>query len=235
MDFNKKIEIAGKEIPVWVLIVGGAVALVGLYIGSTRAPASSDQGTATPAASDQTPGATDPSAQITASVQDAQAQIAGLVSAGRDQIASDYQQSQAANEKARADLFAQFRDSLAQMQSEQASARSSITAESYSANSAPVFQSEIDAQVAKDRQMLSSWRAADAAQIPPASPAISMQTTLAQINAALDRKGGIYTVQSGDNLSQIALANGLGLADLISKNPQIKNPNLIYPGQAINL
>jgi LysM repeat protein len=44
-----------------------------------------------------------------------------------------------------------------------------------------------------------------------------------------------YTVRSGDTLSQIAASNGMSLDALISANPQIGNPNLIYPGQTIEL
>src|SRR3546814_19121119 len=45
----------------------------------------------------------------------------------------------------------------------------------------------------------------------------------------------LYTVRSGDTLSGIAAANNMSLDALISANPQISNPNLIYPGQSINL
>ena len=44
-----------------------------------------------------------------------------------------------------------------------------------------------------------------------------------------------YTVKSGDTLSKIAAANGLSLSELIALNPQISNPNLIHPGDSINL
>jgi LysM repeat protein len=44
-----------------------------------------------------------------------------------------------------------------------------------------------------------------------------------------------HTVVSGDNLYNIAQANGESLAQLEAKNPQIPNPNVIYPGQVINL
>ena len=44
-----------------------------------------------------------------------------------------------------------------------------------------------------------------------------------------------YTVVKGDTMLKIAKANGLTLAELIIKNPQIKNPNLIYVGDIINL
>lgn len=44
-----------------------------------------------------------------------------------------------------------------------------------------------------------------------------------------------YTVQAGDNLSQIAARHSVKLEALLEANPQIRNPNLIYPGQEINL
>jgi LysM repeat protein len=44
-----------------------------------------------------------------------------------------------------------------------------------------------------------------------------------------------YTVESGDNLSVIAERNGISLAEIESLNPQIKNPNLIYPGQSVRV
>ena len=47
--------------------------------------------------------------------------------------------------------------------------------------------------------------------------------------------GGTHTVKSGDTLGAIAAANGTTVAELIRLNPQIKDANLIYPGQAITL
>lgn len=44
-----------------------------------------------------------------------------------------------------------------------------------------------------------------------------------------------YTVVKGDTMWKIAKDNGLTLAELIFKNPQIKNPNHIYVGDVINL
>ena len=40
-----------------------------------------------------------------------------------------------------------------------------------------------------------------------------------------------YTVKKGDTLSQIALRYGTTVSSIVSQNPIIKNPNLIYPGQ----
>ncbi len=44
-----------------------------------------------------------------------------------------------------------------------------------------------------------------------------------------------HTVVSGDTMYGIAAANGETLGQLESKNPQISNPSLIFPGQVINL
>ncbi|OYT70888.1 MAG: hypothetical protein CFK52_09695 [Chloracidobacterium sp. CP2_5A] len=44
-----------------------------------------------------------------------------------------------------------------------------------------------------------------------------------------------YVVRGGDTLSEIAARNGIDLGRLIQANLQIRNPNLIYPGQVINL
>lgn len=44
-----------------------------------------------------------------------------------------------------------------------------------------------------------------------------------------------HIVKQGDTMWAIAKRNGISLNDLVDKNPQIKNPNLIYPGNKINL
>lgn len=44
-----------------------------------------------------------------------------------------------------------------------------------------------------------------------------------------------YVVRSGDNLSTIAVNHGLSLADIEQLNPQIINPNLIYPGDKVRI
>lgn len=43
-----------------------------------------------------------------------------------------------------------------------------------------------------------------------------------------------YTVKSGDTLSGIASEHGESLQSVIAMNPQIENPNIIFPGQEIN-
>lgn len=46
---------------------------------------------------------------------------------------------------------------------------------------------------------------------------------------------GTYTVKEGDSLSLIAFNNNVGLLALEQANPLITNPDLIIPGQVINL
>ena len=43
----------------------------------------------------------------------------------------------------------------------------------------------------------------------------------------------MYTVRKGDTLWGIAKRFGVSLTALIAANPQIKNPNLIYPGDRV--
>lgn len=44
-----------------------------------------------------------------------------------------------------------------------------------------------------------------------------------------------YTVVSGDTMWKIANAYGLTLSELVALNPQIKNPNLITPGEQVRV
>ncbi|WP_088554756.1 PGRP and LysM peptidoglycan-binding domain-containing protein [Calderihabitans maritimus] len=44
-----------------------------------------------------------------------------------------------------------------------------------------------------------------------------------------------YVVQPGDTLSSIARRFNISLALLIAANPQISDPDLIFPGQIINI
>lgn len=53
--------------------------------------------------------------------------------------------------------------------------------------------------------------------------------------AAANTCGDTYTVIRGDYLSKIARTCGVSLATIINANPEIRNFNLIYPGQVIRL
>jgi uncharacterized YkwD family protein/spore coat assembly protein SafA len=45
----------------------------------------------------------------------------------------------------------------------------------------------------------------------------------------------VHTVVTGDSMWKIAVKYQQGLSEIISLNPQIKNPALIYPGEKINI
>jgi len=44
-----------------------------------------------------------------------------------------------------------------------------------------------------------------------------------------------YVVKRGDTLWDIAMAHGISLAELEAANPQIRNPDLIYPDDHVNI
>lgn len=44
-----------------------------------------------------------------------------------------------------------------------------------------------------------------------------------------------YTVVKGDSMWKIAVKYEVGLSEIKRANPQIKNPDLIYPGQILNI
>lgn len=75
---------------------------------------------------------------------------------------------------------------------------------------------------------------------PPAEDQSNYFSALAPVgqNAQAGQSGAcasVYTVRSGDTLSEIARLCGLKLSDLIGANPQITNPDLIYIDQKINI
>ncbi|WP_257348743.1 SafA/ExsA family spore coat assembly protein [Pseudalkalibacillus decolorationis] len=44
-----------------------------------------------------------------------------------------------------------------------------------------------------------------------------------------------HTVQSGDTMWKIAMRYQVGVSEIINANPQVNNPNLIYPGKRITI
>lgn len=44
-----------------------------------------------------------------------------------------------------------------------------------------------------------------------------------------------YVIQPGDTMSGIAAAHGVSLAALVAANPQVTNPNIIHPGEVLNI
>ena len=79
-----------------------------------------------------------------------------------------------------------------------------------------------------------SQNGAGSTAAPPsaASPSAAAAASAAAASAA---EGKVYTVRKGDTLWGIAGRYGVELTDLIAANPQIKNPNLIYPGDQVRL
>jgi LysM repeat protein len=54
-------------------------------------------------------------------------------------------------------------------------------------------------------------------------------------SSAAPPSGATYTVVHGDTLSGIAQANGISTSQIEALNPQIRDPDLIFPGQSVNL
>ena len=69
-------------------------------------------------------------------------------------------------------------------------------------------------------------------EINPGKPTPSDSGTSAGTGTA---SSTVYTVKKGDTLWGIARRYGVPLTALIAANPQIKNPNLIYPGNRVNI
>lgn len=70
-------------------------------------------------------------------------------------------------------------------------------------------------------------------ECPPAVPKISVPA--AEEENVSTAEAQWYTVVKGDTLWSIANRYGLGMDALLGMNPQIKNPNLIYPGDRIRV
>jgi spore coat assembly protein SafA len=60
-------------------------------------------------------------------------------------------------------------------------------------------------------------------------------TAAAAASAETGGETAVYTVKKGDTLWGIGKRYGVTLSELIAANPGIKNPNLIYPGDQVNI
>lgn len=64
---------------------------------------------------------------------------------------------------------------------------------------------------------------------------LSSQASTSDSSSTASSEGTYHTVVSGDTLWGISAKYGISLGSIISLNPQIKNPNLIYPGDKIRV
>jgi LysM repeat protein len=215
IDLTKKINIAGHDVPMWAIVGGGAgVVAVFALVTKGQTPVPTPAGTTgtdtTPPP--PTPITPVPSPDYSSQFASLSAQLTGMI---------------AGNSKNIADFEKQVQDQLAAQQA----AFQNSNQHSYNDQAA---------QYAADHAVFSYQApqpiSAPAPQSPkptpppPAAPAPAKSTTPANVS------GSVYTVQSGDTLSKIAKQSGLSLSTLLYYNPQFQaNPNLIRPGQKVNL
>lgn len=64
---------------------------------------------------------------------------------------------------------------------------------------------------------------------------ISLMLMIIAVPEAHAAPATTYIVASGDSLWKIAVKYQVGISEIIGANPQIANPNLIYPSQKINI
>ena len=63
-------------------------------------------------------------------------------------------------------------------------------------------------------------------------PALALAATLLTTGASA---AGAHTVVPGDTFWKIAVKYQVGCSEIIAANPQVKNPDLIYPGEILNI
>lgn len=75
----------------------------------------------------------------------------------------------------------------------------------------------------------------EAAAMPSGAPSapVPLPMPISPISETGCPNGQIYVVQSGDTMFLIAQRFGIPLQRLIEANPQVTNPNIIYPGQSL--
>lgn len=233
---QKKINIGGHEIPVWVLALGAGVAgfvLLNRGTGSTTGAAAIQP--AQPADSGATPAPTPvPSTNAvpvdTSAIQDAAAQLQGQIAAMQAEI-------NAANAKA-VDLANQrtndFASTIAPIATNYAADNAAQYATLRAAQPVPVSSTSFPAPTV---QAVPPPAAPPPKPVPlPSSEVAAANPELAYTRAYQQNNApSSYTVVSGDTLSAIARRNSTTVQNILSLNPQIKNPNLIYPGQVFQL
>ena len=62
-----------------------------------------------------------------------------------------------------------------------------------------------------------------------------MDQELENVTGGVTYGASYYIVKKGDTLSAIAVKYHITLNKLLALNPQIKNPDLIYPGDSIRV
>lgn len=64
---------------------------------------------------------------------------------------------------------------------------------------------------------------------------VALSLAFGLIAPTISHAADVYYVQRGDTLWIISKKYQIGLSEIIEANPQIPNPDLIYPGQKINI
>ena len=64
---------------------------------------------------------------------------------------------------------------------------------------------------------------------------LSSLVTLLMILTLSASASTVHTVQKGDSLWKIAVRYEVGISELVLANPEISNPDLIYPGQKVTI
>lgn len=99
---------------------------------------------------------------------------------------------------------------------------------------APKAQAQAPVQQAAPAQQAAPVQQAAPAQTQYTAPAQTEQVAPAQTQYTA--AAGTYTVQAGDTLSAIAAAHGVSWETLADANAStVSNPNLIYPGQVLEI
>jgi LysM repeat protein len=95
------------------------------------------------------------------------------------------------------------------------------------------------AEVEAAKQAAESEKAGTLVGEPKATVPTVTTSPVATTPAVVEEAPATYKVRKGDTLSGIAKANDIALAQLLDQNPQFtkdgRNPNLIRPGEEVNL